>query len=154
MAPVVGLMRPIPQVGPLFDSANHMLPSGPATIPTGSAPNDRPVVYWVMTPVVGLMRSIALLPYSVNHRLPSGPAAIPMGLFPGVMPLEYSVMAPVAGLRRPIWLASCSVNHRLPSGPFVIALGLLFAVSPEYSVITYWADAAEHKVNSNPALHR
>ena len=69
------VMRPIRLPS---SSANHMLPSGPAVMPSGNAPAVIPALNSVTTPS-GVIRPIRLAPGSVNHRLPSGPAAMPTG---------------------------------------------------------------------------
>src|SRR5258706_9649582 len=115
------LMRPIL----LTDfSVNHMLPSGPAVIPAGSAFGDG--IGYSDTPPIGVTRPIALVaPASVNQRLPSGPAAMLNGRPAEGIP--NSVIVPV-GVTRPMACASCSTNQTLPSGPPAMAHGSLLAV--------------------------
>src|SRR5437879_12732243 len=68
-----GVMRPI--LLPPY-SANHRFPSGPATMPSGSA---KAVAMGNSVTVLpeGVIRAILPTPYSVNHTFPSGPAAMP-----------------------------------------------------------------------------
>src|SRR5579863_5947839 len=128
MAPA-GVMRPMAFDPPV--SANHRLPSGPATIAPGLPPDG--TGNSVMVPV-GVMRPILRPSFSVNQTLPSGPFAIPHALLIGVG-MAHSVNVPV-GVTCPILLPVpfCSVNQRLPSGPVVMPYGPPFAVGTMYSV--------------------
>src|SRR5258708_26538705 len=128
MAPA-GVMRPMAFEPPV--SANHRLPSGPATIAPGLPPDG--TGNSVMVPV-GVMRPILRPSFSVNQTLPSGPLTIPHGLL-AIVGMAHSVNMP-AGVTRPILLPVpfCSVNHRLPSGPVVIPYGPPLVVGTAYSV--------------------
>src|SRR5260370_10307092 len=114
-------------------SANHRLPSGPATIAPGLPPDG--TGNSVMVPV-GVMRPILRPSFSVTQTLPSGlgPLAIPRGLL-AIVGMAHSVNMPV-GVTRPILLPVpfCSVNQRLPSGPVVIPYGPALVVGTVYSV--------------------
>src|SRR5689334_3835100 len=110
------VMRPIALVVfPL--SVNHMLPSGPGAIASGTASPGSPALYSVTTPSV-VMRPIAGGgPSSTNHTAPSVPSAMFEG---GEAPAGRgnSTIACVAGLIRPIIAGGPGPrNHRLPSGP-------------------------------------
>ena len=66
------------------DSANQMLPSGPAVMPSGALSavgigNSVTVPIGVPGWATGLMRAMLLPSRSVNQRLPSAPAVMPVG---------------------------------------------------------------------------
>src|SRR5271157_5421322 len=61
--------------GPLEDSMNHKLPSGPTTIPDRLTFWEIPDVNFVMTPAV-VIRPIAGGNPPTNHMFPSGPVVI------------------------------------------------------------------------------
>src|SRR4051812_37490761 len=108
-----GVIRPIP-----WAAANHMLPSGPAAIPSGPVRKAGSVNCW-MAPVAVVTRPMRLPDRSVNQRLPSWPAAILSGDEFADRPEVYSVTA-FAVVIRPILpvfggavkLEPPSVNHR------------------------------------------
>src|SRR4051812_40859548 len=72
----VGVMRAILPLPSLSASVNHMLPSGPATMPLVPA---TPGWENSVTRPLGVMRATLPKNDSANHRLPSGPAAMSFG---------------------------------------------------------------------------
>src|SRR5436189_287829 len=72
------------------DSANHRLPSGPATMSCGSplAPANS-----VIVPSVATRPTSPAAVWSVNHSAPSGPVVMRHGLVL-VSPAEYLVIIP------------------------------------------------------------
>ena len=85
-----GVIRPTRGGDP--DSVNHRLPSGPAVMPCGTAPEPSPDANSVIVPC-GVIRPIAPAA-SVNQRLPSGPAAMSWGELPMVSPTQNSEIVP------------------------------------------------------------
>src|SRR4029077_626414 len=124
-----GFMRPMAL---WVYSVNQRLPSGPAAMPAGVAPNggqldgvQMPLVISVTTPAT-VTCAILLPRSSVNHRLPSDHAVMKVGSAKSLMPKLYSVTTPSVVICA-TWLMPklmlCSVNQRLPSGPAAIAKG-------------------------------
>ncbi len=70
-----------PMAAGLPDSANHIAPSGPATIPTGRLVSGR--TNSVIVPVIVIRPTLELpaepSPFTVYQRFPSGPAAMSSG---------------------------------------------------------------------------
>ena len=103
-----------------LDSANHILLSGPATIPSTPAFECATGYSWISEPEVAVsgIEPIASALRSVNHIWPSGPAAIPNGRA-DVVGVRNSVIVPV-GVILPTAEGEVTVNHRFPSGPSVM----------------------------------
>src|SRR6267143_1645133 len=96
-------------------SVNHMLPSGPAVIASGTL-RLVGIGNSVITPAVVILPT--LFPAdSANHRLPSGSAVIPIGTLPAVG-IGNSVITP-PGVILPTLFPAASTNHKFPSGPGV-----------------------------------
>ncbi len=78
---VVGSIRPIDATAPAPDSANHIAPSGPATIPIGRLVSGR--TSSVIVPAIVIRPTFDVpaepSPFTVNQRFPSGPAAMSSG---------------------------------------------------------------------------
>src|SRR5580692_138151 len=108
-----------------LDSATQTFPSGPATIPKGSAAGvGRVMVVAAPAGVAAkiVLSSSVLTVVSANHKLPSGPVAIlpKAGLpVPGSGWLEMTP-AGVMEARYEISLVATTANQTFPSGPFVI----------------------------------
>src|SRR5260370_37849519 len=77
--PPVGVHRPIPLNDP--GSVNHRLPSGPAAIAKGRAPDGMPKS-GIMA--MGVTRAMLWASCSTNHTLPSGPGGLALGQLPDV----------------------------------------------------------------------
>jgi hypothetical protein len=103
---------------------NHMLPSGPATMPRGSGatPDEK-----FVTVEPGPTRPIACAP-SANQIWPSGPVATPAGSALAAIP-AISLEFPDTS-RWTMFLLLNSVNHRASSGPAAMPSGPAPGVMP------------------------
>src|SRR5258708_589030 len=93
--PPLGVHRPIALNAP--GSLNHRLPSDPAAIAKGRAPDGMPNS--VIMPM-GVTRAMLWASCSTNHTLPSGPAVVALGKLAGVG-RAYGVIMPF-GVVRPV----------------------------------------------------
>ncbi len=115
-------------------AVNQRLPSGPLTIPDGSAVDGRG--YSVRFPVgVILPMKLPLVLQFVNQMLPSDPTVMPFRLGPMMPPLEapgtgYWLKAP-AGVSSPIAFDPSSVHQSVPSLAVVIWSGPWPVSEPE-----------------------
>src|SRR6267378_1775171 len=138
-------------------SVNHMLPSGPAVIASGTL-RLVGVEYSVITPAEVILPTLFPVT-SVNHKLPSGPAVIRIGVAL-LVGIGNSVITPAVVILPTLFPAD-SANHRLPSGSAVIPIGTLPAVGIGNSVITppgvilptlFPAASTNHKFPSGPGV--